>query len=86
MPSRSLSVTANGTKNIQSYAVSGAGGGAALAGSVTVWSIDSPFNSSFSTTDKDGNAKTDTAVKTSGLTSTTSFSDQEAGTFSALVK
>jgi len=72
-----VSVTALSIKNVSSYAVSAAGGIAAIAGSVSVWTLGSSFSSGYS--DSSGDSTNSLQSGNTGLGSTTSGADSETG-------
>jgi hypothetical protein len=82
-----VSVTCYTSRNISSYGVSAAGGIAALAGSVSVWTIDSgSFNSNYSS-NSDGSSNPSNSLQSggTGIGSTTSNADSQAGNFTSLL-
>jgi len=76
-----VTVTALSIKNVSSYAVSAAGGIAALAGSVSVWTLGSSFSSGYS--DSSGDSTNSLQSGSTGLGSTTSGADSETGSLNS---
>jgi hypothetical protein len=73
-------VEADSEKDVTSYGVSAAGGIAAIAGSVSVWSIGTEYNPSY-TAQTDSGSQTETSLNPTELRNTTGFADGLAGEF-----
>ena len=74
----SVKVDALGNKEVETAVISGANGGAAIAGSVSVWTIDDALSSNYSAQQRDSDGKqqadkTDDALKGDETTPTRSF-------------
>ncbi len=73
-------VDATSKKDVTSYGVSAAGGIVAIAGSVSVWSIGTEYNSGY-TAQTDSGSQPETSLNPTELGNTTGFADGLAGEF-----
>ena len=89
-----VNLTATSTKNLQTFAVSAAGGIAALAGSVSVWNIGSDFTSTYNesgsnqnNTGFNSNGDTSDSLDNNGtgLSASTDSADKQMGGFSGIL-
>ncbi len=79
-----VNVNALANKDVQSYAVSGAGGAVALAGSVSVWTIGSAFSSGYA--DNNGSNSTDPLSSGgSSLSTSTSKADSQTSDIATML-